>query len=124
MLTWSEGRLRRMAHERGRWVDVVWDEGRAARVVAVLASDGRRIDYSYDDAGRLVAVADSSGGVRRYVWDEAGLLARVVDADGVVEVTNSYDSQGRVVEQISQHGRVSRFTYLPGHVTVVADEDS
>ena len=38
-------------------------------------------------------------------------------------MTNSYDSQGRVVEQISQHGRVSRFTYLPGQVTVVADED-
>lgn len=118
-LTWGEGRLQRIEHERGRWIDVRWE---GERVVAVQASDGRRVDYTYDDGGRLIE-AGSSGGVRRYVWDEAGFLARVIDADGVVEVDNTYDSAGRVASQVSQHGRESRFTYLPGHATVVADVD-
>ncbi|RRD49721.1 DUF6531 domain-containing protein [Arachnia propionica] len=118
-LHWGGGRLRRMMHERGRWVDVVWDED-AGRVIAVVASDGRRVDYRYVE-GRLVE-ATTTRGMRRYVWQE-GFITQVVDADGVVEVTNSYDTHGRVVSQTSQHGRVSRFSYLPGPVTVVADED-
>ena len=117
-LTWVEGQLQRLEHERGRFVDLVWGED---RVVAAQASDGRRVGYHYDE-GRLVA-AVTARGTRRYEWDDTGLLCRVVDADGVVEVDNTYDPQGRVVTQASQHGRVSQFTYLPGHVTVVADED-
>ena len=47
----------------------------------------------------------------------------MIDADGVVEVRNTYDDKGRVVTQISPFGRVTRFAYLPGRVTVVSDTD-
>ena len=122
-LTWAGARLTRLSHERGRWLELVWDET-AGRVVRVGASDGRAVSYDYDAHGRLVGSRGGDDGGRRYGWDEdSGLLARVADADGVVEVDNTYDARGRVATQRSPFGRVSRYSYLPGRVTCVADED-
>jgi len=56
-------------------------------------------------------------------WDAGGRVRRVVDADGVVEVDNPYTQAGQVLTQRSPFGRVSHYTYLPGGVTQVADED-
>ncbi len=114
-------RVVRLEHERGRAVDLAWD-GERDRVVEATASDGRRVAYDYDDGGRLLAVATALG-TRSYRWDEQGLVAAVVDADGVVEAENAYDDLRRVTSQRSRHGRVSRFVYLPGNVTVVSDTD-
>ncbi len=114
----EDGRLVRLEHERGRHVALTWDDD---RVVAAEASDGRRTTYAYEE-GRLVA-ATGARGTRTYRWNEAGLVEAVIDADGVVEVENTYDEQGRVTDQRSPHGRLSRYSYLPGHVTQVADPD-
>lgn len=115
----AEGRLIRLEHERGRWLSLEWS---GDSVTAVVASDGRRIEYGYDAAGQLTSVA-GDGGTRSYRWNDAGLIAEVVDADGVVEVHNTYDDQSRVTTQRSPHGRISRYSYLPGNVTEVADLD-
>ena len=115
----AEGRLIRLEHERGRRLSLEWS---GDSVAAVVASDGRRIDYGYDAAGQLTSVA-GDGGTRSYRWNDAGLITEVVDADGVVEVHNTYDDQSRVATQRSPHGRVSRYSYLPGNVTEVADLD-
>lgn len=120
----GEARLVRLEHERGRSIDLTWDVERVGgpRVVAALASDGRPVTYDYDDAGRLLR-ATTPRGTRSYAWDEASLITSVTDADGVVEAENTYDEHRRVSRQRSQHGRLSRFVYLPGRVTVVSDED-
>lgn len=115
----DDGRLTRLAHARGRAIDLEWN---AERVVALIASDGRRATFEYDQQGRLVAAAADQGR-RSYAWTVEGTLERVVDADGVVEVKNEYDTQRRVARQWTRHGRVVRFTYLDGRVTVVSDED-
>lgn len=118
-LTWAEDRLVRMSHERGRHLELVWGD---TRLLAVRASDGREVTYDYDDQDRLVA-AGTALGTRRYRWDERGLVDAVIGASGVVEVENSYDDRSRVTRQRSPHGRVTRYAYLPGRVTVVSDED-
>jgi len=117
-LVHEDGRLVRLEHERGRHITLAWEDD---RVVAADASDGRRMDYDYDE-GRLVA-ASGPLGTRSYRWNDAGLIGAVIDADGVVEVENAYDEQGRVTAQMSPHGRTSRYSYLPGNVTEVADPD-
>ncbi|MFJ4076432.1 RHS repeat-associated protein [Curtobacterium sp. PhB137] len=109
----------RLVHERGRSIDVDHVDG---RVAVLRASDGRRVEYGYDDRGRLVTVTDAVG-VRRYGWNDDDLIMTVTSAAGVVEVDNTYDDQRRVVEQVSPHGRTVRFAYLPGRVTVVSDHD-
>ena len=118
---YSDGRLVRLVHERGRSIELVWDED-AGRVTAAQASDGRRLTFAYDCQGQLVEVAGPGSG-RRYEWSQDGLVCRVVDGDGVVEVDNTYDDAGRVSTQRSATGRVTSYSYLPGMVTVVADED-
>ena len=119
--TYSEDRLVRLEHEFGRAVELVWSQD-GRRVVEALASDGRRVGYVYDEQERLVESTGDTA-THRYEWNEQGLMCRVVDADGVVEVDNTYDGQGRVVTQRSPHGRLSRYSYLGGRVTVVCDED-
>ncbi|MDT0211659.1 DUF6531 domain-containing protein [Curtobacterium sp. BRD11] len=109
----------RLEHERGRWVEIEHVDG---RVAVLRASDGRRVEYGYDDRGRLVSVTDPVG-TRRYGWNDDDLVVTVTSAAGVVEVDNTYDDQRRVVEQVSPHGRAVRFAYLPGRVTVVSDHD-
>ncbi|NNC11906.1 type IV secretion protein Rhs [Planctomonas sp. JC2975] len=115
-----DGRFAGLIHERGRSVSVEWS---GDRIVRATASDGRQVAYRYDESGRLVE-ASGPAGARRYVWgDSSGLVEQVIDADGVVEVVNGYDDEGRVAWQRSPFGRVSRYSYLPGGITEVADTD-
>jgi len=115
----SSGLVTRLAHVRGRFLDVDYVDGLTA---VVRASDGRRVEYEYDSGGMLTRVATELG-ARAYRWNEQGLIEAVVSAAGVLEAENTYDELGRVVLQTSQHGRRTRFAYLPGRVTVVSDED-
>lgn len=119
---WTDGRMVALVHERGRRLDIIWDEA-SSRIVGIVGN-GRQLSYSYDEAGRLVRVDGADGGARTYSWDEsANLITRIIDADGVVEVENTYDEGGRVSSQRSAEGRVSRYTYVPGGVTEVSDAD-
>ncbi|WP_306210186.1 DUF6531 domain-containing protein [Actinoplanes sp. RD1] len=112
---YEDGRLTTLTRAGGRALRFEWAGG---RVVAVTASDGRQVGYTYRD-GHLVAA-----GERRYTVDER--IVAVLDADGVAEATNTYDADGRVLTQVSRFGQLTRFLYLPGHVTVTAgdEEDS
>jgi len=115
----DEGRLVELAHAAGRRVALEWD---GDRIVMAAASDGRRVTYGYDDEGNLVSADRGAGAVRRYAVGDDGLIASVTDADGVVEAVNTYDEDGRVVEQLSPFGRRTRLAYIPGRVTVTSDD--
>ena len=119
VFSYEGDRLVQIRHTRGRQLDMEWV---GDRITAVQADDGRRVEFRYDGSGCLTEAVGPLG-VRRYGWNAEGLIDVVVDADGVVEARNSYDEQGRVVSQVSPFGRVTRFGYLPGRVTVVSDED-
>jgi YD repeat-containing protein len=115
-----DGRLIGLVHERGRSISLDWEND---RVVSVRASDGRSMAFRYDAQGRLTGATGATGR-RTYIWgDSSGLIEQVIDADGVIEVLNEYDADGRVASQRSPFGRVSRYSYLPGGVTEVADTD-
>ncbi|WP_170175750.1 DUF6531 domain-containing protein [Propionibacterium australiense] len=119
---WAGGRLVGLWHEWGRSIRLEWNPD-GSRVVTLVASDGRRVDYTYDESGRLTAAVSDGGATRTYVWNEQGLICRVTDADGVVEAENTYNRLGQVTSQRSAFGRVSHYSYLPGNVTQVADAD-
>ncbi len=116
----EEDRLVELAHEGGKRLRVVWE---GDRIAGLVCSDGRRMAYRYDEAGNLIEADGGPEGVRRYELDDQGRVLAVLDADGVVLLRNTYDADGRVLEQVSVHGRRVRMRYLPGNVTVVDDED-
>jgi RHS repeat-associated protein len=115
----EDGRLAEIAHANGKRVALEWE---GERIAALACSDGRRVEYAYDDGGNLVEADSSTAGPRRYGLDAAGRIVTVTDADGVEEVANSYDDDGLVTEQVSSFGRRTTFAYLPGLVTVTSDE--
>lgn len=105
-----------MHSEWGRSVDLFYAQGRLAKAVA---SDGRSVSYAYDSHGRLVEVTRPDG-VHRYQWD-GWLLSQVIDASGVAQCVNTFDEAGRIRTQRDATGHLTRFTYLPGGVTVADD---
>ena len=115
----GDGRLVELAHAGGKHVRLDWDD--AERIASLECSDGRRASYRYDESGNLVEV-DGERGTRRYELDESGRVVSVVDADGVVELVNTYDEDGRVLQQLSPFGRRTQLGYLPGRVTVTMDD--
>ena len=115
----TSGQITRLAHQRGRFIDVEYADD---RVVSVHASDGRRIEYLYDEQRRLIGVTDPVG-TRTYRWNDAGLIDQVVAADGVIEAENFYDDQHRVIRQLTPYGRSVRYAYLRGRVTSVSTDD-
>lgn len=113
------GLVTELRHERGRSIQVCY---RDQQVAGLRASDGRQVSYSYDDRHRLVGVTTETG-TRHYRWTDTDLIDQVVSATGVVEAENTYDDQRRISTQRSPFGRVSRYAYLPGGVTVVSDAE-
>ena len=78
------------------------------------------VTYIYDDDDLLAAV-NRPDGIRRYTHNAKRLIEEVWDVNGYREVTNTYDSQGRVVHQLTEHSREVSFVYAPGIMTIVAD---
>lgn len=78
------------------------------------------VTYIYDDDDLLAAV-NRPDGIRRYTHNAKRLIEEVWDVNGHREVTNTYDCQGRVVHQLTEHSREVSFVYAPGIMTIVAD---
>ena len=78
------------------------------------------VTYIYDDNDLLAAV-NRPDGIRRYTHNAKRLIEEIWDVNGHREVTNTYDSQGRVVHQLTEHSREVSFVYAPGIMTIVAD---
>lgn len=89
----------------------------------LIDHDVQRLDtvtYIYDDDDLLAAV-NRPDGIRRYTHNAKRLIEEVWDVNGHREVTNTYDGQGRVVHQLTEHSHEVSFVYAPGIMTIVAD---
>lgn len=71
----------------------------AGRLTEVEASDGRSIEYSYDLAQNLASFTDASGADTEYSNDAEGRVETTVNSVGMTLVDNTYDVDGRVIEQ-------------------------
>jgi RHS repeat-associated protein len=68
-------------------------------ITAVKDSTGREAKYTYSSAGDLKTVTDALGGLTEYTYDSAHRLKTIKDPRGNVILKNTYDGQGRVIEQ-------------------------
>ena len=115
----SDGHVVRVAESlSGRFVDYQWS---ADRVVATVASDGRRVDYAYDGDGDLLSMSSAARSCAYELAD--GLMIRARDADGVSEFENVYDETGRVSTQRSPFGRLTTYVYLDSGLTTFTGDD-
>jgi RHS repeat-associated protein len=92
---------------------------------------GRKVTYAYDGVGRLIIVTDKIGNAAgqnpalhqwHYAYDEGSRhLKTITDPDGRVRVTNHYDSQGRVWEQLDGMLNATTFDFDTPGQTVATD---
>jgi RHS repeat-associated protein len=116
----SESAIEVHEEQSGRWVRYRLATAEAgALVTRVETSDGRACSYRYDD-GHCIGVERAIGDIA-YEHDDRFLVA-IADADGVLQVRNHYDDDGRVLGQLSEHGRRTEFVYGDDGSTRITDD--
>lgn len=89
-----------------------------ALLQSVELPDGRIVRFTHTD-GLLTSVLHPGGGMTQYGYDGAGRLQSVTNQKGVRLVQNTYDSDGRVVEQLDAQGARSLFSWDPATETAI-----
>ena len=100
------------------------------RILSITDPIGRTVQYTYNSQGTLSTVTDLAGGVTRYAYDSNNRITAITDARGITYLQNSYDANGRVIQQTAADGGITKFDYTllnplvptsPVLVTVVTD---
>lgn len=116
-LGYSGANLILITDTAGRAVTLTYDA--AGHLTTLSDPLGRRVTYAYDGAGRLARVIDRAGGTWRYAYDGVSQhLTSITDPDGRPRVTNTYDAQGRVVQQRDGLGALTIMSYASGQTTL------
>jgi len=66
-------------------------------------ADGE-ITYAYDDIDNLILATDQEGNITTYTYDDNHRMTSYIEPKGNIFITNTYDEEGRVVEQVNALG--------------------
>jgi RHS repeat-associated protein len=91
-------------------------------ITSVKDSTGREVKYAYSAAGDLATVTDALSGVTEYTYDSEHRLKTIKDPRGNVILKNTYDGQGRVVEQLDGLENLWLLEYKEGETIVTEPE--
>jgi RHS repeat-associated protein len=81
------------------------------RITSITDPIGRMVRYTYNGVGLLASVTDPANGVTRYEYNAQNNLARVIDPNNTVTYQNTYDANGRVIEQTQADGGKTQYSY-------------
>jgi RHS repeat-associated protein len=90
-------------------------------ITSFAQPDGRVWSLDYDASGHLASITDAADRERSFVYDAEGRMTTVTGADGVAEVTNAFDSDGRVISQLDGAGNMRMLSYSDSNVTSLTD---
>jgi YD repeat-containing protein len=93
----------------GRSLGLTYDS--SGHITSITDPIGRSVRYTYSLQGTLDTFTDPAGGVTSYAYDNQNRLTQITDARGVVVAQNTYDSNGRVIQQTQADGGVIKFAY-------------
>ncbi len=99
--------LARVTTPGGEWIAFQYDAG--GRIAAASENHGRTISYTYDMGDRLAEVHEGARLLARYRYDRHMMLT-AEDANGV-QVTNRYNSDGRIEQIRLNDGQEYNFRY-------------
>jgi RHS repeat-associated protein len=91
-------------------------------ITSVTDSTGRSVSYTYSSAGDLETVTDPLNGVTHYGYDSQHRLTSITDPRNVTFLTNTYDSQGRVTDQVDGENNHWTLGYGSGQTSVTEPE--
>ena len=102
----------------GRKLRLTYDA--ANRITSIIDPIGRQVKYTYNATGTLETVTDPENGLTRYDYNAQNRLNKITDARGVVVAQNTYNQNGRVIEQIQADGGVIKIDYTLANPTLGA----
>jgi YD repeat-containing protein len=105
----TSGNIIQVSGPNGRFIRFTYDSSN--RIVQAVDNIGRTLSYSYDSSGQLSTVTDPNGGVATYAWDSSHRVHSITDARGVVYITNAYDANDRLTNQVLADNSSYQFTY-------------
>ena len=86
------------------------------------------VGYSYvpegENASGHLCAAEKMNGTRTYTHTPEHLIHEVADVNGHVEVTNTYDDNGRVIHQHTEYDDDISYSYTDAGVTTVAQAET
>lgn len=104
----ADGKLSSITSPSGRSLQFAY--GANNKISTVTGPLGRSVQYQYNANGDLTHFINAAGDVTQYSYDSNHHLLTVVDANGSSRLVNTYDSEGRVTQQLSD-GRLYRYRY-------------
>ncbi len=102
-------RITQITDPVGRSLNLAYNAN--AHVTSITDPIGRTVAYTYNATGTLATVTDPNGGVTSYVYDSQNRMTSMTDPRGVVMFQNTFDSNGRVSQQVQADGGVIQFAY-------------
>ncbi|ALA58606.1 RHS repeat-associated core domain-containing protein [Nitrospira moscoviensis] len=106
----SLGRLTRIISPSTKFLQLTYDTSN--RITQAVDNIGRTVTYTYDASGRLWKVTDPANGITEYSYDAAHLMLTIKDPKGIVFLTNTYDTNGRVSTQTQADSTTYQFAYV------------
>ncbi len=91
-------------------------------ITLVKDSTGREVKFAYTEAGDLETVTDALGGVTEYEYDAQHRIKAITDPRENVILKNTYDGQGRIVEQRDGLNNLWKLEYKPSETIVTEPE--
>lgn len=112
-LTYQSGALNRITDQSsGRYLTLTYYTSGAdvGRIATVTDGTGRSITYQYT-SGDLTQYTDVSGLTRQFTYWPNSLMHTAIDQCSNTFITNSYDSQNRVIQQLDGQAVASGQNY-------------
>jgi RHS repeat-associated protein len=114
LLTYQDGKLAQITDRgSGRTLTLSYYGAgeNAGRINTVTDQAGRSISYVYEQ-GNLKTYTDVQGHSRIFAYDAPSMMKTATDQDGNVFITNTYDSERRVVTQKDARATANHENYL------------
>jgi len=105
----TSGNIIQVSGPNGRFIRFSYDGSN--RIVQAIDNICRTVSYAYDGSGQLSTVTDANGGVTTYAWDSSHRVRSITDARNVVYITNTYDANDRLTNQVLADGTSFQFAY-------------
>ncbi|WP_420628570.1 N-acetylmuramoyl-L-alanine amidase [Candidatus Leptofilum sp.] len=117
----SNGNPTQITDSAGRIYDIELTSinNNADFISRITDPSGRTVQYAYDNGTQdLLTVTDPNGGDYQFTYDGDHNLHTITDPADILYLQNSYDGQGRVIEQLDASGSQGSGSYDASSTTV------
>ncbi|HEY6329401.1 MAG TPA: RHS repeat-associated core domain-containing protein, partial [Blastocatellia bacterium] len=102
-------RISQITDPVGRSLNLAYDGG--GHVTSIADPIGRVVSYAYNSSGTLASMTNPAGGVTTFQYDSQNRMISMTDPRGVTMFQDTFDANGRVIQQVAADGGIYQFAY-------------